>query len=475
MRSEFDEGDEMPTDVIMPQMGESIAEGTVLRWMKGVGDRVERDEPLFEISTDKVDAEIPSPVSGVLAEIRVGPNTTVPINTVVGIIAAEGEAVASAPAADSKGEVAPVAPPAPLPEPASPPSTPPPLEAAPPAEGSSEERIRAKSSPLVRAIAAAEGIEIGEVAGSGIHGRVTKDDILGFLEQRKSAAAVPSPKPALPGAIAPAATPAARSISGGGFLLSANSLRPTEPAPLPPAHGANEKFSIEPLSVIRKRIAENMILSRRLNAHVTTFFEFDFGRIDALRTKHRVRFEQQNGVKLTWLPFVIKACASALRAFPVVNSLMDGDELVVKHDVNIGIAVALDWGLIVPVIRNVDQLSIAGVAHAATDLAGRARSRSLKLDDLSGGTFSITNPGVYGGLVGAPIIPVGQSAILGFGGIEKRPVVVTGPDGQDAIAIRPRAYMSLSFDHRLIDGAVADQFMAHVKKTVETSEWPELG
>jgi len=456
----------MPTDVIMPQMGESIAEGTLLRWMKKPGERVERDEPLFEISTDKVDAEIPSPASGVLAEIKVTENQTVPINTIVGVIAAEGETVtASAPAAPA-AEAAPTAAPGDETVPTGP---------TPGGNGhqeSSADRIRRRSSPLVRAIAAREGIDISKLEGSGIHGRVTKQDILAYIEK--------GPTPALSAPIdqpvaAPAVVAGGASTVGSGFLMGANSMRPTELPMLPPSHGPNERVTIEPLSPIRKRIAENMILSRRLNAHVTTFFEFDFARIAALRRRHKARFQEQNGVNLTYLPFVIKACCAALRAFPVVNAVIDGDNVVYKQDVNIGLAVALDWGLIVPVVKNADQLSLAGVAKAAQDLASRARARQLKVDELAGGTFSITNPGIFGGLVGAPIIPVGQSAILGFGGIEKRPVVVESEDGDDAIVVRPRAFMSISFDHRLIDGAVADQFMSHVKKTVETSDWPELG
>jgi len=474
----------MPTDVIMPQMGESIAEGTILRWMKSVGDKVERDEPLFEISTDKVDAEIPSPVSGVLAEIRVQPNTTVPINTVVGLIAGEGEGVASSPGVGEEtrpvGHLEPSGTPM-IHTPGSKQETPRPSPAAATAEtnpGTGEEssamRIRTKSSPLVRSIAAKEGVDISQVPGSGIHGRVTKDDILNHLEQKKTAPA--SAKTGSEGE-RPAGRSASSSpsLSSGLFLLNANSLRPTEVPPLPAPFGPNDRVKIEPLSAIRKRIAENMVLSRRLNAHVTTFFEFDWGTVDALRSKHRARFEEQHGVKLTYLPFLLKAAAAALRAYPIVNAIIDGDTLVYKNDVNIGIAVALDWGLVVPVIRGADQLSIAGLARAASDLANRARARQLKVDEMTSGTFTITNPGVSGPLVGAPIIPLGQSAIMGFGGIEKRPVVVEGPDGQDCIGIRLRSYMSISFDHRLIDGAMADLFMSHIKKTIQTSDWPELG
>jgi 2-oxoglutarate dehydrogenase E2 component (dihydrolipoamide succinyltransferase) len=467
-------------DVIMPQMGESIAEGTVTKWLKNIGDRVERDEPLFEISTDKVDAEIPSPAAGVLKEIRVAPGTTVPINTVVGVVAAEGEATATAEPAATAPPLAPppppVAPPppppppfpAPPPLPASvahagtvtlPPVPPPPVEyhiegerlpasvapdavtaEKPRAEMSAEELRVTRSSPVVRKIAAEHQLDIREVAGTGIGGRVTKQDILGHIEGR------PATAPAAEAPPAPAPVPAAA------------------PAPAPPAAaapGTGPRVQVVPMSPIRKKTAEHMVLSKRTSAHVSTVFEIDFSRIDQLRQKHRAAFEER-GVKLTYMPFVLKAVVDALAAFPVLNASIDGDNVVYRKDVNLGIAVALDWGLIVPVIHHADEKNVLGLARATADLAERARAKKLKVEEVQGGTFTITNPGVFGSLFGTPIINQPQVAILGLGTIEKRPVV-----RDDAIAIRTMAYVALTFDHRLVDGADADRFMAHVKKTLQ--------
>jgi 2-oxoglutarate dehydrogenase E2 component (dihydrolipoamide succinyltransferase) len=497
-------------DVIMPQMGESIAEGTVTKWLKNVGDKVERDEPLFEISTDKVDAEIPSPAAGILKEIRVAPGTTVPIHTVVGVIAAEGEAVATAPAPTAPGPlnppplpssaphapstagvitlppVPPPAPPAPPPAPAAPPAPPPPpaasappaahaplampppappvkaatpppqpapppvvyhLEGEPPAaaaekpraEMTAEELRQTRSSPVVRKIAAEHQLDIREVPGTGIGGRVTKQDILGHIEGRSTPAAAPAPTAAPTSPAAPAAPGT-----------------PNAPAPV-----AGPRVQIVPMSPIRKKTAEHMVLSKRISAHVSTVFEIDFTRIDHLRHKHKASFEER-GVRLTYVPFVLKAVVDALAAFPVLNASIDGDNVVYRKDVNLGVAVALDWGLIVPVIHHADEKNVLGLARAVNDIAERARAKKLKVEEVQGGTFTVTNPGVFGSLFGTPIINQPQVAILGLGTIEKRPVV-----RDDAIAIRTMAYVALTFDHRLVDGADADRFMAQIKKTLQ--------
>jgi pyruvate dehydrogenase E2 component (dihydrolipoamide acetyltransferase) len=474
----------MATEVIMPQMGESIAEGTITKWLKKVGDAIKRDEPIFEISTDKVDAEIPSPVAGTLLEIKVQEGATVAINTVVGVIgeAAEKGAAASAPApaAASTPEAprpaaappaaaapSPVAPPpapaptpvrAPEPAPAARVAAPP---AAAPASGggqveSIEERIRQRSSPLVRKIAQEHTIEIGEVEGTGIHNRVTKNDILSYLENRKVAAA---PSRA---ATAPAAAP------------QIGRAEPAE-APAPrPAISVTDRDEVVAMTKIRKITAENMILSKRTSAHVTTVFQVDYTNISRIRQKHKDAFLQKNGVKLTYLPFIFRAAIQSLRQFPQVNASIDGENVVYHKDIHLGMAVALDWGLIVPVIKNADEKSILGLARATQDLAERARTKRLKPEEIQGGTFTVTNPGVFGSLFGTPIIPQPQVAILGVGTIEKRPVVVTDEEGQDALGIRTVGYLALSFDHRLIDGADADKFMASVKATLESGEF-DLG
>jgi 2-oxoglutarate dehydrogenase E2 component (dihydrolipoamide succinyltransferase) len=472
------------TDVIMPQMGESIAEGTVTKWMKKVGDTVQRDEPLFEISTDKVDAEIPSPAAGVLKEIRVEPGKTVPINTVVGIIAAAGEAVA-APAPQPAAPPAPgpaAAPTPPRPEPAqadggtAPPPRPEPPKAAPapaaPAQAAPvppppaadkprsemtvDELRQSRSSPVVRKIAAEHHVDIRQVPGTGIAGRVTKQDILGHLEGRpgEAAAHTAEPQPSPP---APTATPAAPARSPS--PVSAPSVPP--PA-APGAFPTGPRVEIVPMSPIRRKTAEHMTLSKRTSAHVTTVFEIDMSRIDALRKKYRQAYEERSGVKLTYMPFIVKATVDALKAFPILNSSVEGDNIVYRHEVNIGMAVALDWGLIVPVIRGADEKNILGLARAVVDLAERARTKRLKVDEVQGGTFTITNPGVFGSLFGTPIINQPQVAILGVGTIEKRPVV-----RDDAIAIRTMSYFALSFDHRIVDGSDADRFMAHIKKGLQ--------
>jgi pyruvate dehydrogenase E2 component (dihydrolipoamide acetyltransferase) len=415
-------------DVIMPQMGESIAEGTVTKWLKNVGDRVERDEPLFEISTDKVDAEIPSPAAGILKEVRVAPGTTVPINTVVAIVAAEGEgAPAPAPPPPVEYQIEGEAPPPP------PPLRPTVAPERPRSEMTADELRLTRSSPVVRKIAAEHQVDIRAVPGTGIGGRVTKQDILGHIGSgAPGEAAAATPVPAAPPAV-----------------------------PLPPAPPGGAPVEVVPMSPIRRKTAEHMVLSRRTSAHVSTVFEIDMTRVDQLRQKHKAAFEVR-GVRLTYTPFILKAVVDALKAFPVLNASIDGDNVVYRKDVNLGVAVALDGGLIVPVIHHADERNVLGLARAAHDLAERARAKKLKVEEVQGGTFTVTNPGVFGSLFGTPIIHQPQVAILDIGTIEKRPVV-----RDDAIAIRTMCYFALTFDHRLVDGADADRFMAHVKKTLQ--------
>jgi pyruvate dehydrogenase E2 component (dihydrolipoamide acetyltransferase) len=496
----------MPTEIIMPQMGESIAEGTITKWLKKVGEPVKRDEPIFEISTDKVDAEIPAPVAGTLTEIRVGEGQTVPINTVVGLIGEASEVGASAPAAPAKAsETAPAtaaapAPPTPAPPPAQPspaaqparaaapsapappaaqkpaPPPPPAPAAAPspaaaspePGEGgrveSMEERVRLHSSPLVRRIAAEHNVDVKEIEGTGIYNRVTKNDILSYIENRKVAGA-------------PGVTVSSGPREAPRPVESAEPARApsAEPAAAPrPAMVAGDRDELVPMTKIRRITAENMILSKRTSAHVTTVFHVDYTNVARLRERNKQAFLEKNGVKLTYLPFIFRAAIQALKEFPQVNGSIDGDNIVYHKDIHLGMAVALDWGLIVPVIRNADEKSILGLARAAQDLAERARTKRLKPEEIHGGTFTVTNPGVFGSLFGTPIIPQPQVAILGVGTIEKRPVVVTDEKGNDALGIRTVGYLALSFDHRLIDGADADRFMASVKKTLEKGEF-DLG
>jgi pyruvate dehydrogenase E2 component (dihydrolipoamide acetyltransferase) len=450
----------------MPQMGESIAEGTMSRWLKKVGDAIKRDEPIFEISTDKVDAEIPSPTSGVLAEVLVTEGQTVPVQTVVARIETEaGAAVspsapATAPAASAPVTAAPAAvasggPPPKSESTAKPANVPHQTPALAPAAthspvrpsgngGSVEERLRTKSSPLVRKIAAEHGIEIAGLQGSGIAGRVTKRDIMQVIESGAPAA----PRVAAPSMHAPAGV--------------------EQHGPLPEPWAGDV---VEPMSRIRALTAEHMSLSRRTNAHVTSFFEIDLTRVARIRAKLRADFEKQSGEKLTYLPFILTAVTGALKQFPILNAAVAGGNIIYRKQYNLGIAVALDWGLIVPVIKRADELSLVGLTRQLNDLANRARAKKLRPEEVQDATFTITNPGVFGSLMGTPIIPVPTTAILGIGAIEKRPKVVSGPDGEDTIAIRTCAFFSLSFDHRVIDGAVADQFLATVKKTLES--YPE--
>jgi 2-oxoglutarate dehydrogenase E2 component (dihydrolipoamide succinyltransferase) len=429
----------MSTEVVMPQMGESVAEGTITKWLKKPGDAIKRDEPLFEISTDKVDAEIPAPADGVLLEIVHGEGETVEVNAVVARIGAEGETAAApaaaAPAAAAAAAVTATAPPpAPRPAPAAPaPAAPAPLSGA---GATADDLRRARSTPIVRRIAAEHGIEIAQVQGTGIAGRVTKQDILAFIDRGGTAAAAAAP---------------------------------------PPAFRPGERVHVEPMSVMRQKIAEHMVMSRRTSAHVTTVFEMDMTAIEALRNEHKDRFLAATGVKLSITAFIAKAVVDALRAYPIVNASVDGKNVVYKKDVNLGIAVALDWGLIVPVVKNAEEKSLTGLARAITDLATRAREKKLSPDEVQGGTFTITNPGVFGSLFGTPIINQPQVAILGVGAVVKRPMVVSTPGGGDAIGIRSMCYMGLTFDHRLLDGMLADFFMSHVKKSLEHPVVPELG
>ena len=452
-------------DVIMPQMGESIAEGTVSRWLKKVGDEVKRDEPIFEISTDKVDAEIPAPSAGVLAEILVTEGQTVPVQTVVARLETEkGAAVggkAPEPAATAAGgntgtntAAAPAGGPPPKTEStrkspgvAHPPAAPTAKSA--PAANSLEERLRTRSSPLVRRMAAEHGVEITALQGTGIAGRVTKRDLLGYLET---------------GAVRGGRAPAA----GVPSMHAPGSVEQHGPVPEPWPGDV-----VEPMSVMRQRISEHMVMSRRTSAHVTSFMEIDFTRIARLRAMHRARFEKENGLKLTYTPFIIKAVVAGLQAYPVMNSSVARQSIIYRKQYNIGVAVALDWGLIVPVIKRADEMSLVGLTKALNDLATRARAKKLDPREVQDGTFTITNPGIFGSLMGTPIISQPQVAILGVGTIEKRPKVITGADGEDTIAIRTCSFFSISFDHRIIDGAVADQFLAHVKREIET--FPEQG
>ena len=473
----------MATEVVMPQMGESIAEGTITRWLKKVGEHVDRDEPLFEISTDKVDAEIPSPAAGTLTEVRYKEGDTVEVNTVVAVLdgAGTGGNGAAAPAgAEPRTEAPPqteakpeetAAPAAAAPvaatestkpEPNAPVETKTPTPAAtspvPSAASSApapvaksggettvEELRRTKSSPLVRKIAREHGVDVASLEGTGLSGRVTKNDILSFIES-----GTPSAASATKGAAAPAP---ARDLPA---------ATPTKPA---------EGDRVEQMSVMRKKIADHMVLSRRTSAHVTTVYDIDMTAIAKLRDQHKASFFERTGTKLTYMPFIFQAVTNGLRKFPIFNAQVSGDQIIYKRDINLGMAVALDWGLIVPVIKRADDLSISGLARAANDLADRARTKQLKPDEVGGGTFTITNPGVFGGLFGTPIINQPQLAILGVGKIEKRAKVISTPEGDDYIAIRWMSYFALSFDHRVIDGADAERFLAYIKEQLEAGEF----
>ncbi|MGE4619675.1 MAG: 2-oxoglutarate dehydrogenase, E2 component, dihydrolipoamide succinyltransferase [Planctomycetota bacterium] len=438
------------TDIPMPQMGESIAEGTLTRWFKKIGEPIERDEPLFEISTDKVDAEVPAPRSGVLAEILVEEGSTVEVNTVVarigsGVVTSTPTAApisANEPTEAAAAEAATTA------------TTTTTITPEPPVAASNGAGSKVRSSPLVRRIARENGItDLASIAATGAGGRVTKSDILGFIATADTATTAAAP------AVAPAVTPAAAPTP-------VQTPTPTLPTIGLPTEGS----SVEKMSVMRRKIAEHMVDSRRTSAHVHSVFEADMTAIAQMRAKNKDGFLARNGTKLTFMPFFLKACSDALRIYPYVNASLDGDQILVHHSVNIGVAVALENGLIVPVIKNVQNLSVPGIQKSVTDLASRARSKQLLPDEVAGGTFTITNPGQFGGLFGIPIINQPQVAILGIGGIQKRPVVVDG----DKIAIRDMLYMCLSYDHRLVDGALADQFMSKVKQNLENFEESSL-
>ncbi len=466
----------MAVDVVMPQMGESIFEGTITKWLKKPGDKVERDEPLFEISTDKVDAEIPSPSAGVLKEIKIPEGQTVPIQTVVAVIDGAGAAVASAPAPAAAPPAAakPGATPAPSAAPAPPAAPPTPAPAAastavPQADGaaaSTTERVH--SSPLVRRLAKEHNIDLTTLEGTGAGGRITKEDIEAVIAGQSAAA---------PAASAPAASSLARPTPP-----------PPPPAPVaaapgaPAAHGTQYipalqvavpreriyfgNYELQPLSVMRLKIAEHMVASKHVSPHVYSVDEIDMSKVAAIRAKAKEEFEKRYETKLTFMPFFVKAAVAGLRAYPTLNASLDGTNVVLHKEINVGIAVALDWGLIVPVVKSADEKNLLGIQRTLNDLAERARSKKLKPEEVQEGTFSITNPGVFGGLFGLPVISQPNVGILGLGAIEKRPVVIN-----DSIAIRSMCYVTLSYDHRVVDGAVAHQFLHKVKETLEN--WSE--
>ena len=433
----------MPTDVVMPQMGESIFEGTITKWLKKAGDKVQRDEPLFEISTDKVDAEIPAPASGILQDIKVPEGSTVQVNTVVGVIG-DGSGATAAPAkpAASASAPAPVAPPAAAKKEIAAAAASAPTPAVPAASASEEEEDSdVRSSPLVRKLAREHNVDLAKVSGTGTGARVTKQDVLDFVDRRTA-----SPTPA-----APASVPASRPASS------------PAPAAIP--------GDLVPMSNMRKIIAQRMIESRRTSAHVHCMFEVDMTRIVNLRNKLKNGFEQRHGARLTFMPFFVRAAIIALQQYPIVNASLEGDSVRYHKSINAGIAVALDWGLIVPVLKNAGELNFLGLQRGITDLGERARSKKLMPTDIEGATFTITNPGQFGAVFGLPIINQPNVAIMGVGGITKQPMVITDKDGADSIAIRSVVHLTLGYDHRIIDGALADQFMVVVKKSLEN--WTE--
>jgi 2-oxoglutarate dehydrogenase E2 component (dihydrolipoamide succinyltransferase) len=463
----------------MPQMGESIFEGTITKWLKKPGDKVERDEPLFEISTDKVDAEIPSPSAGVLKEIKVNEGQTVPIQTVVAVIdGAGGAAAVQAPTqAPAPAKTAAPAAAAPARPPAARPATPaaavptqassqPPQQAAPATQRSGE---RIHSSPLVRRIAAEHGIDLTTIPGTGAGGRISKQDIEAVIAAGGVPAAAPpsaptatQARPTLPPPPAPSAALAPPGVSGGQIHVAFESAVPREKI-----YFGN--YQVEPMSNMRIRIAEHMVASKRVSAHVYSVDEVDMSKVAALRAKSKDEFEQRYETKLTFMPFFVKATVAGLRTFPTMNASLDGTNVVLHKEINIGIAVALDWGLIVPVVKGADEKNVLGIQRTLNDLAERARSKKLKPEEVQEGTFSITNPGVFGGLFGLPVISQPNVGILGLGAIEKRPVVIN-----DSIAIRSMCYVTLSYDHRVVDGAVAHQFLHKVKETLENWSEPVL-
>ena len=458
----------MAVDIVMPQMGESIFEGTITKWLKKPGDKVERDEPLFEISTDKVDAEIPSPSAGVLKEIKVGEGQTVPIQTIVGVIDAAGSAAAApAPAPAKAAAPAPLkAPAATAPAPAARPAPPAPsapvtAAPAPASSGSTGERIH--SSPLVRRMASEHGIDLSTVAGTGAGGRISKQDIEALIAAGGAPAAAPPASAVSAAPSRPSAPPPPPSGTGGSQAHAAlESAVPREKM-----YFGN--YEVQPMSAMRQRIAEHMVASKRVSAHVYSVDEIDMTKIASLRAKSKDEFEKRYETKLTFMPFFVKAAVAGLRAFPTLNASLDGTNVILHKEINIGIAVALDWGLLVPVVKNADEKNILGIQRTMNDLAERARSKKLKPEEVQEGTFSITNPGVFGGLFGLPVISQPNVGILGLGAIEKRPVVIN-----DSIAIRSMCYLTLSYDHRVVDGAIAHQFLHKVKETLENWNEPVL-
>jgi pyruvate dehydrogenase E2 component (dihydrolipoamide acetyltransferase) len=441
-------------DVVMPQMGESIFEGTITKWLKKPGDKVQRDEPLFEISTDKVDAEIPAPSSGVLQEIKVPEGTTVQVNTVVASISAEGGAAAPAPVKPAPQEAAVATPAAPSAVAPAQPKTAPAAQHKEVIEfpqAGEEDHVR--SSPLVRRIARENNVDLSRVEGTGLGGRITKQDILTYLEKG----------PAAPAAIAGSSAPA----------MAASAPEAASPAAIPSAPPAPAALpgEVVAMSQMRKIIAQRMIESRRTSAHVHNLFEVDMTRIVNLRNKHKSSFEQRYGARLTFMPFFVRATIIGLQQFPIINASVEGDSIHYHRHINMGIAVALDWGLIVPVLKNSEEKNFLGLQRGIADLGERARSKKLVPDEVQGSTFTVTNPGSFGAVFGLPIINQPNLAIMGVGGITKTPVVITDKEGTDSIAIRSLVHLTLGYDHRVIDGAVADQFMALVKKTLEN--WSE--
>jgi 2-oxoglutarate dehydrogenase E2 component (dihydrolipoamide succinyltransferase) len=455
------------TKVVMPQLGESIAEGTIVKWLKKPGDAVKKDENILLISTDKVEAEIPAPTSGTLVSIAVDEGQTVAVGTVLGYVGAAGAAVVPAPAA---------APAAPAPVPVAAPVVPaaPVVAAAPVAARQAPSSSDARFvSPLVRKIAADHGIgdaELSALPGTGNNGRVTKKDLLQYVEDKK-AGKVAAPVAAAPIAAAPvAAAPIAAAPVAAAPAPAATAPRAAPMTTPAISFAAGERETVKAASPMRKVIMQNMVNSKQTSAHVHTFFDVDYSAVDRIRKAHKARFEAEEGVKLTYTVFLAAAIAQALRRHPYINAEIRGTDIVFKKDVHLGMAVAIDTpepGLMVPVIKHADQMNLRGLAHTITDLALRVRTRKIKPDEISGSTFTITNPGNYGAIIGTPVINQPNLAIFGVGRIQKE-VVVREVDGMDTLAIRPMGVVSLGFDHRLIDGATADAFMADVKKTLET-------
>jgi pyruvate dehydrogenase E2 component (dihydrolipoamide acetyltransferase) len=467
----------MAVDVIMPQMGESIFEGTITKWLKKPGDRIERDEPLFEISTDKVDAEIPAPSAGVLKEIKVSEGQTVPIQTVVAVIDAVGapaaalapspvppaapaqkietpKAAAPAPPASAAAPAAPVTPAAAAPPP------PPAATVSPSGRGNGKE---VRSSPLVRRLAKEHNVDLAGIEGSGAGGRISKKDILAAMESGSAKLSAPPAAAVPPPAVASTAPSGSQAIppGPGGAVV-----HPALENAVPRERIYFGSYEAQPMSAMRQRIAEHMVASKRVSPHVYSIDEADMTRIARIRERSKAAFEAKYGTKLTYMPFFVRACVEGLRAFPTVNASADGTTVVLHREINVGIAVALDWGLIVPVIKNSEEKNFLGLARGINDLAERARAKKLKPEEVQEGTFSITNPGVYGGLMGLPVINQPNVAILGIGAIQKRPMVI-----DDAIAVRSMVYLTLSYDHRVVDGAIAHQFVGKVKAYLEA--WSE--